>query len=140
MEANQLIFPMVAMVLLTFSILVRLFFARRRAVAEGTVNADYFKVYQGAPEPEASAKLARHFSNLFEAPVLFYAACIAGIALNVAGTLFLALAWIYVVLRVIHTAIHTGANKIYPRLTAYFASWLVLLAMWVFLALRAGGV
>ena len=139
MEANQLIFPMLAMVVLTFSVVVRLFFARRKAVAEGAVSMGYFKVYQGNPEPEASAKLARHFSNLFEAPVLFYAACIAGIALHVAGTLFLALAWIYVVLRVIHTTIHTGANKVYPRLIVYFSSWFVLVAMWVFLALRAAG-
>jgi len=96
MEANQLIFPMLAMVVLTFSVVVRLFLARRKAVGEGTVSAGYFKVYQDIPEPEASAKLARHFSTLFEAPVLFYAACIAGIALHVAGTLFLALAWLYV--------------------------------------------
>jgi hypothetical protein len=104
------------------------------------VSFTYFKVYQGDPEPEASAKLARHFSNLFEAPVLFYAACIAGMVLHMAGVLFLALAWIYVALRVVHTVIHTGANPIYPRLTAYFSSWLVLLVMWGFLAMRAAGV
>ena len=114
METNQLIFPMFAMVLLTFSTVARLFFARRKAVAEGAVSAGYFKVYQGNPEPEASAKLARHFANLFEAPVLFFAACIAGIALHVAGALFLTLAWLYVALRLVLTAIHTGANPLYP--------------------------
>lgn len=139
MDANQLIFPMFVMVLLTFSVVGRLFFARRKSVAEGKVNPEYFKVYQGGGEPEASAKLARHFANLFEAPVLFYAACIAGITLHMAGALFLALAWVYVVLRMIHTAIHTGANKLYPRITAYFSSWLVLLVMWVLLAMRAAG-
>ncbi len=99
MDSNQLIFPMFAMVLLTFSVLARLFFARRKSVAEGKVNPEYFKVYQGGAEPEASAQLARHFANLFEAPVLFYAACIAGIALHMAGALFLVLAWAYVLLR-----------------------------------------
>ena len=94
---------------------------------------------QGSGKTTASAKLARHFANLFEAPVLFYAACIAGITLHMAGALFLALAWVYVVLRMIHTAIHTGANKLYPRITAYFSSWLVLLIMWVLLAMRAAG-
>jgi hypothetical protein len=52
----------------------------------------------------------------------------------------LTLAWLYVAIRVVHSVIHTGANPIYPRLTAYFASWLVLLAMWVLLAMRAAGV
>src|SRR5262245_61157875 len=122
MDGNLLIFPMFVMVLLTFSTVARLFFARRKAVTEGTMNATYFKVYQGGAEPEASAKLARHFTNLFEAPVLFYAACIAGMALHMAGTLFLVLAWVYVLLRVIHTTIHTGANKLYPRIAAYFSS------------------
>jgi hypothetical protein len=140
MEINQLIYPMFAMVLLTFSTVARLFFARRKAVTEGAVSFTYFKVYQGNPEPEASAKLARHFSNLFEAPVLFYAACIAGMVLHMTGPLFLTLAWIYVAVRAVHTIIHTGANPIYPRLTVYFASWLVLLLMWGFLAMRAAGV
>ena len=139
METNQLIYPMFVMVLLTFSVVARLFFARRKAVAEGAVSAAYFKVYQGQPEPETSAKLARHFANLFEAPVLFYAACIAGIALHEAGGLFLTLAWTYVLLRVVHTTIHTGANSLYPRIIAYFSSWLVLLVMWGFLAVRSAG-
>jgi hypothetical protein len=139
MDANQLIFPMFAMVLLTFSTLARLFLARNKSVGEGKVNPQYFRVYQGGAEPEASAKLARHFVNLFEAPVLFYVACVAGIALHMAGALFLGLAWAYVVLRVVHTFIHTGANKLYPRIGAYFSSWVVLLAMWVVLAMRAAG-
>ena len=139
MDTNQLIFPMFAMVLLTFSVLVRLFLARRKAVAEGAVSAAYFKVYQGNAEPEWSAKLARDFANLFEAPVLFYAACVAGMALHVTGVLFLGLAWTYVVLRVVHTSIHTGANSLYPRIFAYFASWIVLLSMWAFLAIRSAG-
>lgn len=95
MDEARLIYPMFVMVLLTFSVLVRLFLARRKSVAEGAVSASYFKVYQGSPEPEASAKLARHFTNLFEAPVLFYA--------------------------------------------AYFSSWVVLLAMWAFFAVRVAG-
>ena len=36
----------------------------------------YYRIYQdqGVPEPESAAKAARHFSNLFEAPTLFYVA------------------------------------------------------------------
>ena len=56
-----------------------------------------------------------------------------------AGALFLVLAWAYVLLRLIHTSIHTGANKLYPRIAAYFSSWLVLLVMWLVLAMRAAG-
>jgi len=134
---GRLIYPMLAMVLLTFSTLVRLFLARRASVAEGVVSASYFKVYQGSTEPEASAQLARHFTNLFEAPVLFYAACISAMAIHATGTPFLALAWLYVLLRIAHTYVHTGKNVLNSRILAYFSSWLVLLAMWTLLAITA---
>ena len=137
MADGRLIYPMLAMVLLTFSTLVRLFLARHASVAEGVVSASYFKVYQGSPEPEASAQLARHFTNLFEAPVLFYAACISAMAIHATGTPFLALAWVYVLLRIAHTYVHTGKNVLNSRILAYFSSWLVLLAMWTLLATTA---
>jgi hypothetical protein len=134
---GRLIYPMLAMVLLTFSTLVRLVLARRASVAEGVVSACYFKVYQGSTEPEASAQLARHFTNLFEAPVLFYAACISALAIHATGTPFLALAWVYVLLRITHTYVHTGKNVLNSRILAYFSSWLVVLAMWTLLAITA---
>jgi hypothetical protein len=134
---GRLIYPMLVMVLLTFSTLVRLFLARRASVVAGAVSATYFKVYQGGAEPEASAQLARHFTNLFEAPVLFYAACISAMAIHATGTPFLALAWTYVLLRVAHTYVHTGKNVLNSRILAYFSSWFVLLAMWALLAIAA---
>ena len=137
MSNHQLIFPMLAMVLLTFSVLIRMFLARKKLVAKGHIDPTFFKLYQGATEPEASAKLARHFANLCEAPVLFYICCVAALALNVTGFAFLLLAWVYVAMRVVHTFIHTGRNRIWPRVYAYFASWLVLLSMWFLLAFQA---
>jgi hypothetical protein len=43
----------------------------------------------------------------------------------------LALAWLYVVARAIHTWVHTGSNRLNDRILAYFFSWAVLLALWV---------
>jgi hypothetical protein len=126
---------MFAMVLLTASVLVRLFLARRAAVGAGQVQAAYFRVYQGAAEPEASAQLARHFTNLFEAPVLFYAACLAA-AMLPPSALCLALAWAYVAARAVHTIVHTGRNRLPPRIAAYFTSWALLLALWIVLVAR----
>lgn len=112
MNNHQLVFPMLAMVLLSFSVLVRLFRARSKLVGEGKIKLSFLLVYQGEAEPEQSAKLARHFSNLYEAPVLFYVCCVAALALNVTGSVFLLLAWAYVATRVVHTFIHTGRNRI----------------------------
>jgi len=137
-QANSLVYPMFAMVLLTFLTLVRLFRTRIRFVREGVVNAAYFKTYQTGTEPEASAKLARHFVNLFEAPTLFYVACLAAIVSGQSTTLLNLLAWLYVVLRCVHTYIHTGSNQLQHRIAAYFSSWAVLLLMWICIVIGVG--
>lgn len=134
MFLSSLIYPMFAMVLLTATVLVLLFRSRVRAVRENRISAKYFRIYQGEVEPESTAKPARHFTNLFEAPTLFYAACLAAMVTGETGTTFVALAWAYVAARVVHAWVHLGSNRLRLRIRAYFAGWLVLLAMWVLLA------
>lgn len=130
MSSLNLIYPMFAMVLLTAAVLATLFRRRVRAVREGKVSSRYFRIYQGDSEPELSAQAARHFVNLFEAPVLFYAGCLAALALDLGGTLLLSLAWLYVLARVLHALVHLRGNRLRLRIAAYFSSWLVLLAFW----------
>ena len=131
MGAFSLVYPMFAMVLVTATVLGILFRSRVRAVREQKVSTKYFRVYQGETEPEESAQASRHFSNLFEAPVLFYAACLTAMATGQKTLLILVLAWVYVAARVIHTVIHLGSNRLRSRIRAYFGSWLVLLALWI---------
>jgi hypothetical protein len=138
MILSSLIYPMFAMVLLTATVLVILFRSRVRAVRENQISAKYFRIYQGEIEPESTAKPARHFSNLFEAPTLFYAACLAAMVTQQTGTTIVALAWAYVAARVAHAWIHLRGNRLRLRIRAYFAGWLVLLAMWVLLAVGTG--
>ena len=134
MRATSLIFPMFAMVLLTATVLVILFRSRVRAVRESLLPASYFRIYQGATEPEFTAKPARHFINLFEAPTLFYAACLAAMIADVTGPAMQVLAWSYVAARLAHAWVHLGPNRLRLRIRAYFAGWIVLVAMWIWLA------
>jgi hypothetical protein len=124
---------MFAMVLLTAAVLVILFRSRVAAVRSGLVSKAYFRIYQGEVEPESTAKPARHFANLFEAPVLFYVVCLAAMITHFTGIAMQVLAWIYVATRVIHTTVHLGGNRLRKRVRAYFFSWLVLLVMWIYL-------
>jgi hypothetical protein len=124
---------MFAMVLLTFVVLVIMFRSRVRAVREGLVPVTYFRLYQGAAEPESTAKPARHFANLFEAPLLFYVVCLAAMVLHFTGIGMQALAWMYVAARIMHAYIHLGGNRLRWRMRIYFLSWIVLLSMWVYL-------
>jgi hypothetical protein len=130
MNTATLVYPMAAMVLLSAVVLVLMYRARVAAVRAGLVPIDYFRLHLGAQEPAASAKYARHFVNLFETPTLFYAGCLAAMVAGVVTTPMVVLAWAYVAIRVVHAAIHLGANRLRFRRNAYALGWLVLLAMW----------
>jgi hypothetical protein len=129
-NALSLIYPMFAMVILSAIVLIVVFRNRVRAVKEGQVKAAYYKIYQGGSEPAYAIQAARHFTNLFEAPTLFYAACLAAMIAHSDSSWIWGLAWLYVLARVIHAFIHLGKNRLRPRIAAYFLSWLALVGMW----------
>src|SRR5688572_4796756 len=121
---------MAAMVLLSGIVLVLLYRARVAAVRSGLVDVEYFRLHLGAREPEQSFKYARHFINLFEAPTLFYAGCLAAMVAGVVTTVTVALAWLYVAIRLGHAIIHLGPNRLRYRRNAYALGWLTLLVLW----------
>jgi hypothetical protein len=135
----RLVYPMLAMVLLTFVVLIALFRSRVRMVREGHAPVSYFRTFQGSQEPDYAIKPARHLANLFEAPTLFYAGCLAAMMVGIRGWGVLALAWGYVAMRCIHAWIHLGGNRVRYRMRAYFVGWLLLLALWVCVAVAASG-
>lgn len=134
MPELRLVYPTLALVLLTVGVLIVLFRSRVRMIREGLAPVSYFRVFQGSPEPEYAAKPARHFTNLFEAPTLFYVGCLVAMVAGVTGTTVVALAWGYVAMRYAHAFIHLGSNRVRHRVRAYFASWLILVALWVYVA------
>jgi len=131
MTDAQLVYPMFTLVGLSAFVLGVLFRRRVRAVREGKVAARFFQIYQGGPEPDEAAKAARHFSNLFEAPTLFYAGCITAMITRNITLSIVILAWIYVTARIAHAAIHLHANRLRPRIRAYFVGWVALLGLWL---------
>lgn len=82
-------------------------------------------------------KTTRHLSNLFEAPVLFYVACLMAYSLQLESIPLVVLAWTYVAARVIHSMIHLTYNRVYHRMTAFLFSQLFLIGMWVLIFMHA---
>ncbi|MFK7897873.1 MAG: MAPEG family protein [Myxococcota bacterium] len=132
-----LVYPMFAMVLLTFLVLIKLFRTRVSLARSGEVDPSYYKTYQGGSEPEKAIQLQRHFANIFESPSLFYVACLAALIIAPATVLIQSLAWLYVGLRAAHALVHIGSNDLRLRIPIYFGSWLVLLLMWLYVAVAA---
>ncbi len=134
MGSSDLIYPMAAMFGWTFLIMLRNVQVRVRSVLRGELSNEYFELFAGAHPPEVVVKTGNHLRNLFEFPLLFYAAALAAMATDRSGTAFLALAWTYVALRIAHSLVHLTINKVPPRFLFYFSSNIVLLVMWILLA------
>jgi hypothetical protein len=65
--------------------------------------------------------------NLLEMPVLFYFLCL---------TPFMTGAWIYVPLRIAHSAVHLTYNRVIHRFEYYVASCVALFSLWGLLVWR----
>ena len=84
---------------------------------------------RGIAQLEDSAA-ADNYRNLFEMPVLFYAACLLAATARLQSPVLPALAWAYVGARLAHSAIQLGANRVRWRFMAFAASAALLLALW----------
>ena len=126
--------PVLAIVALTLLGFLRMAAARGAAVKAGQDPA-FYRCYQGSPEPEPAIIAARHWGNLFEAPVLFYAGCISAYALGAVTVWTLAFAWSFAVMRVLQSAVHLTGNA--PTWRGLFFSLAVFsaFALWGDLAL-----
>ena len=75
-------------------------------------------------------RCADNFSNLFETPVLFHVACIGLYVTDTVSMPALALAWVYVLLRMAHSYVHCGSNHVMTRFKCFAASMAALVALW----------
>ena len=126
--------PMLVVVALTFVAFVRMAAQRGKAMKDG-MNVNYYRAHQGGQEPEYAAAAVRHYGNLFEAPVLFYAACMTGFLLGAVSCWTLGFAWAFVAGRLVQSAVHMTYNKPLHRGLGFMFSMLCLFALWANIAL-----
>jgi len=131
MHNFSLIYPMAALVFLTFSMMYFLLILRVKAVRSKKVSPRYFKLNKGDDIPDNMLAVSQNYSNLFELPALFYVACVVAIILNQSAEYFVVHAWFFVLFRYIHSYIHVTYNHILHRLAAFAVSGFILLSMWI---------
>jgi hypothetical protein len=137
MGPAQILFPMAALVALTFVVLLLIPYARFKAARGRLVTADDFRFGESGRVPGHVSVPNRNLMNLLELPVLFYVACLTLYVTRTVDQTSLYLAWLYVALRAAHSLVHLTYNKVFHRLGVYAASNVVLLMIWIrlFLAL-----
>jgi hypothetical protein len=132
---KQILYPMVALAGLTFIVLLLIPAARFRAAARGEVTAVDFRYGESTNVPGEVTLPNRNLMNLLELPVLFYVVCLAFYVSDTVDARALYMAWAYVALRALHSAIHLTYNNVFHRLSAYALSNVALIALWVHWAL-----
>lgn len=128
---EQILYPMGALALLTFIVLVFIPLRRFRAGFAGLIVPDDFKYGESARVPPDVSIPNRNYMNLTELPVLFYAACLMFYVTSRTDMTVLWLAWIYVAFRALHSLIHMTHNDVVHRLTAFTISNFFLGGMWL---------
>lgn len=141
----QMLGPVIALVAWSMVILVWMYATRLPAMFAVKMKSD-----PNAPRGEQMSMLpprvrwkADNYNHLMEQPTIFYAIALTLALLGVATQASLALAWTYVVLRVLHSLVQALFNKIEIRFLLFVLSNVPLLALVSIAALeffnRVGG-
>lgn len=134
---TAILWPMLCLVWLTFFTLLYMYFSRIHYMRVNRINAQRLQDRTGARQAlQTVSTPADHLNNLLELPPLFYLATLLIWLLQLSDVYYLAMAWLYVLLRFAHSAIHLSYNRVMHRFAAFSASSLVLLLIWLRLSLQ----
>jgi hypothetical protein len=132
-----ILYPVFVQVLLTLVVYGLLGMARSRALkAAGRTRGGPDLAMGRFAWPEDAEKRANNQRSQFELPVLFYAVTAFALVVGGADMLMVVLAWVFVLTRVVHAAIHIGPNKVRWRSPMFALGFLILAVMWVKLFLH----
>jgi hypothetical protein len=135
MSVQMVLLPLMVQIGLTFALLLGMATSRGRALSSRETSLK--DVALGQPNwPTRVAQIGDCFSNQFEVPVLFYVLIALALPLRHADLLIVLMSWVFVVTRFIHAGIFVTSNDVRQRGRVWFAGVLVLLAMWIYFALK----
>lgn len=129
---TAILWPTFALVALVFAVWFTLFVQRMGHMRRNPPGPADFASGEAAMRYFQPVEMpANNLRNLFEMPVLYFALVPLLMLTHHAGHVQVALAWAFVLLRAVHSYIHIGPKRVMPRFHAYFASCVVLAAMWI---------
>jgi hypothetical protein len=130
MSLQAILLPLFVEVILTFVLLFCAAPLRTHALRSGAVRPEDIALRE--PNwPKRATQVANSFANQFELPVLFYVLTILALVTRKAGILFVVLAWIFVIFRLLHAYVHVTSNKVSIRGPLFGMSAVVLAIMWL---------
>ena len=122
--SHPLIFPMTAHVALAAFLYVLLTLARAPTIWGIGRLPD-----GGNPWAKVEPRISANLSNQFEWPLFFYVACLI-LLQHETGRLALALAWIFVCGRLLHSAVQILTTNVRLRGLVFTVSFMAVLGLW----------
>ncbi|MBB3314852.1 hypothetical protein FHT77_000694 [Rhizobium sp. BK181] len=133
MTGYEMFWPIIAHVALVYLLYMLLGYRRRQLVQAGKVRRSNYR--ENRDEPPEGLVVKNCLANQFELPVLFYACCVLLYITEADNLVAVVLAWTFVVLRYLHAFVHVTSNDLRYRSPLFGAAYVVLGAMWVWLAI-----
>jgi hypothetical protein len=126
---REVLLPLFVEVILTFVLLFWMACLRTAAITCGAIATRDIALRE--PNwPARATQVANAFHNQLELPVLFYVLTILAWDTRHADYIFVALAWLFVILRLIQAVIHVTDNHVRRRGLAFIVGATVLAIMW----------
>ena len=135
MSVQMVLLPVFAQIGLIFFLLFWMAVSRGQAISGGAVKPKDISLRQ-QNWPARVTQIGNCFANQFEIPVLFYVLIALAMPLRHADLIIVMLSWVFVVTRFAHAGIFVTSNELRARSLAWFAGALVVLAMWIYFALK----
>jgi hypothetical protein len=137
MYDHGMITPVVALVIWSMIMLIWLYATRIPAMAAAKVRPG--EATKSQMEALPSANVANNYNHLMEQPTLFYA---IAFSLQLLGQgdhpINIGLAWLYVVIRIVHSLVQATVNIILIRFSIFIIGSLVLMALAFHAAIAVG--
>ena len=135
MSVQMVLLPVFVLVGLTFALLLGMVATRRNALVSGETKIR--DIALGEPNwPKRATQIANCYRNQFELPLLFYVLIAIALPLRRADLFIVLMSWVFVVIRFAHAGVFVTSNDLGQRSNVWLAGVLVLLAMWIYFALK----
>jgi hypothetical protein len=135
MSVRFVLLPLFVEVLLTFGVMFGMMYFRTSTLRRGETRLADISLRE--PNwPRRATQFGYAFANQFELPVLFYVLTILVIITRHADLLFVLLAWIFVLMRVLQAVVHVTNNNVRMRGAYFGVGALILFIMWIIYIVR----
>jgi hypothetical protein len=109
--------------------------ARFAGVADGRVKRD--AIYNNSKAwPDDILKIGNNFDNQFQLPPYWYFCVVLVLLTGMVDKVLIALSWVFLMARLLHTIEHTGSNSLRRRFYFYLIGFVALTVMWLWFAVR----